>query len=98
MLDPFALTAKHRRRFIDAYNAVAGKELKPLPEIDEDEDRAALDEAVSDALGIKGGLLPLRKAFAREPLISGHAEQQAPPVPTAAAEATARYKAKRKSN
>jgi hypothetical protein len=58
-----------RRKLAEAYDQLAKKPLGSFPEMEKDEVRAAIDDAVSDALGLPS-LAPLRRLLAREPIIS----------------------------
>ncbi|MCY4023115.1 MAG: hypothetical protein OXF32_06680 [Anaerolineaceae bacterium] len=52
-----------------AYDDLCEQELQPLPRMAEDETRAAIDNALSEVLGLPD-LAPLREMLAREPVVS----------------------------
>jgi hypothetical protein len=69
VLDPTQLKSKPLRKLTRAYDRLAGEPLLPLPQIDIDPTRAAIDHAIADALELPDfGIL--RELLAREPIIS----------------------------
>jgi len=55
-----------------AYDALAERTLLPLPQMDADPARRALDDAVCDALGLDGERVAnIRRNLAAEPLVTG---------------------------
>ncbi len=71
VLDASVLTNRQRTKCLAAYQDIADKELKPLPEIDKDIARASIDDVFSQAFGFSGDLAVLRRILAEEPLVVG---------------------------
>ena len=68
VLDPLKLTTPAAVKLAQAYDRLSKEQLKPLPDVESDATRAAIDEAIADALGIRD-LAPLRHLLAHEPLL-----------------------------
>ena len=59
-------------RLAAAYDALAERTLLPLPQMDADPVRRALDDAVCDALGLDGErVAAIRRNLAAEPSVTG---------------------------
>lgn len=69
VLNPVALAAGQRRRLTRAYEELADRELRPLPELDQDDVRGQIDSAFTEALGIRDDLTVLRRMMAQEPVV-----------------------------
>jgi len=69
VLDVRKLKAGQLKRLTDAFDRLAKVPLRPLPQMAEDEGRAAIDDAIRRALNL-GDLTKLRHALAREPVIT----------------------------
>ncbi len=70
VLDVRALNAKQVKRLAKAYDALCGRELQALAELNVDPVRRAIDEVLSKALDLPD-LAPLREMLAREPGLTG---------------------------
>jgi hypothetical protein len=57
------------KQLTDAFDRLADVPLPPLPQMADDEGWAAIDEAISQVLGL-GDLTKLRRTLAREPIIT----------------------------
>ena len=68
-LDVRALTEKQLSLLSKAYDPVADKELLPLAQLDKDETRHQIDDALSKVLGLPS-LAPMQELLAREPGLS----------------------------
>lgn len=68
VLDLHKIQTEGRKRLAEAYDKLADQPLGRFPEMDKDEVRAAIDDAISDCLGLPS-LAPLRRLLAREPVI-----------------------------
>lgn len=68
-LDIRKLSDAQLAKLAAAYDELCERELQPLPRMAEDEARAAIDDALSNALGLPD-LAPLREMLAREPVVS----------------------------
>jgi len=71
VLNPTALPARQRQRLIRAYEELSERDLRQLPEIDQDDLRRQIDLAIAGALGIRDDLGTLRRMIAMEPLVIG---------------------------
>jgi hypothetical protein len=69
VLDVRKLKAGQLKQLTDAFDRLAEVPLHPLPQMADDEGRAAIDDAISQVLGL-GDLTKLRRALAREPIIT----------------------------
>jgi hypothetical protein len=69
VLDVRKLKDAQLRQLTNAFDRLANVPLHPLPQMADDEGRAAIDEAISQVLGL-GDLTKLRRALAREPVIT----------------------------
>ncbi|MFN3690983.1 MAG: hypothetical protein ACK4UU_08685, partial [Fimbriimonadales bacterium] len=69
VLDVRALSRRQVNALARAFDALSEQPLLPLSQMDADPVRAQIDAAVARALGL-GDLSALRKALAREPVIS----------------------------
>lgn len=69
VLDVRKLSAQQLHQLEQAFNALSGQPLLPLPQMAADPVRAKIDSAVAQALGLPD-LTPLREQLAREPVIS----------------------------
>jgi hypothetical protein len=69
VLDVRKLKAGQLKRLTDAFDRLAKVPLRPLPQMADDEGRAAIDDAIRRALNL-GDLTKLRHALAREPVIT----------------------------
>jgi hypothetical protein len=69
VLDVRKLKDAQLRQLTNAFDRLADVPLHPLPQMADDEGRAAIDEAISQVLGL-GDLTKLRRALAREPVIT----------------------------
>jgi hypothetical protein len=69
VLDLDRLKAKQWRLLLKCFETVADTSLQPFPGMEDDPTRAAIDEAVSKALGLPD-ISPLRAMLAREPVIT----------------------------
>jgi hypothetical protein len=68
VLDVRNIQDSARKKLVQAFDQLAGKDLLPLPEMEKDSTRAAIDEAVADALDLPNFSI-LRELLAREPII-----------------------------
>jgi hypothetical protein len=68
VLDVRQLSARQLRLLEQAFDALSGQPLLPLPQMAHDPVRAQVDAAVARALGLPD-LTPLREQLAREPVI-----------------------------
>lgn len=58
-------------RLAEAYESHSAKTLSPLPQMDGDPVRQALDEAVTQAIGVDAGLTAeIRRALSEEPCVT----------------------------
>lgn len=71
MMNPVTLAAGPRRRLTRAYEDLSEQDLRPLPELDQDDVRRKIDSAFTEALGIPDDLAVLRRMMAQEPLVGG---------------------------
>jgi hypothetical protein len=69
VLDVRKLKDAQLRQLTNAFDRLAEVPLHPLPQMADDEGRAAIDEAISQVLGL-GDLTKLRRTLAREPIIT----------------------------
>jgi len=69
VLDVRALSPAVLQQLAQAFDALCGQPLLPLPQMAADPVRAKIDAAVAQALGLPD-LTPLREQLAREPVIS----------------------------
>jgi hypothetical protein len=69
VLDVRELKAAQLKQLTDAFDRLADVPLPPLPQMADDERWAAIDEAISQVLGL-GDLTKLRSTLAREPIIT----------------------------
>jgi len=69
VLDVRKLKAGQLKQLTDAFDRLAEVPLHPLPQMADDEGRAAIDDAISQVLGL-GDLTKLRRVLAREPIIT----------------------------
>jgi hypothetical protein len=69
VLDVSAALARGCSSLAQAFDALSGQPLLPLPQMAADPVRAKIDAAVAQALGLPD-LTPLREQLAREPVIS----------------------------
>jgi|GEM_PF-6615034 len=69
VLEVRKLSAQQLHQLEQAFNALRGQPLLPLPQMAVDPVRAQIDAAVAQALGLPD-LTPLREQLAREPVIS----------------------------
>ena len=69
VLDIRNLSDTQLTQLATAYDELCERELQPLPRMAEDEIRAAIDNALSEVLGLPD-LAPLREMLAREPVVS----------------------------
>jgi hypothetical protein len=69
VLDVRKLKDAQLRQLTNAFDRLADVPLHPLPQMADDEGRAAIDEAISQVLGL-GDLTKLRRTLAREPIIT----------------------------
>jgi hypothetical protein len=69
VLDVRKLKAGQLKRLTDAFDRLAKVPLRPLPQMADDEGRAAIDDAIRRALNL-GDLTKLRHALAREPVLT----------------------------
>jgi hypothetical protein len=70
VLDVRALPGKALARLAQAFDDLGGRELMALAKLDADPTRAAIDAALSVALGLPD-FAPLRQLLAREPGLTG---------------------------
>ena len=68
VLDVSALKAKQTRRLVEAYTALSAQSLLPFPQMANDSVRQAMDEAVSEAMGLPD-LTVLRNLLSQEPVV-----------------------------
>lgn len=66
VLDVRALTSQQLGLLAKTYDAIAEKELAPLAQLDKDDIRQQIDDAISKVLGLPS-LAPIRELLAREP-------------------------------
>jgi hypothetical protein len=69
VLDVRKLTKRQRQKLVQAFDQLADKPLKPLSQLADDPVRKAIDDAVSNALGLPD-LTSLRVALSREPVLT----------------------------
>jgi hypothetical protein len=69
VLDVRALSPAVLQQLAQAFDALSGQPLLPLPQMASDAVRAQIDAAIANALGLPD-LTPLRERLAREPVIS----------------------------
>jgi hypothetical protein len=69
VLDVRKLKDAQLRQLTNAFDSLAEVPLHPLPQMADDEGRAAIDEAISQVLGL-GDLTKLRRTLAREPIMT----------------------------
>jgi hypothetical protein len=68
VLDVRQLTAGQLKELVAGYDRIAQESLKPLPEMDSDPARTAIDKALCEALSLPD-ISILRKLLAQEPVI-----------------------------
>ena len=68
VLDITLLSKKQKQSLVSTYNHISNQLISPLPEMDKDNIRQEIDEAISNALGLNK-LTILRKLLAQEPVI-----------------------------
>lgn len=68
VLDVRNISDRARKRLAQAFDQLAGESLLPFPEMENDATRAAMDQAVADALGLPDFSI-LRELLVREPII-----------------------------
>jgi hypothetical protein len=71
VLDPYALNNTQVAQLLQTYDELANEVLQSLPNMDSDEVRARLDQAVMQALNIDDDLNVLRRMVSSEPLFTG---------------------------
>jgi len=69
VLDVRKLTKRQRQKLVQAFDQLADKPLKPLSQLADDPVRKAIDDAISNALGLPD-LESLRTALSREPVLT----------------------------
>jgi len=69
VLDLWRLSVPQLEQLADGYDVACEQTLRPLPEMAEDPVRAAMDDCISETLGLPS-LARLRETLAREPVIS----------------------------
>ncbi|MFA0748871.1 hypothetical protein [Fervidibacter sp.] len=69
VLDVRKLTKRQRQKLVQAFDQLADKPLKPLSQLADDPVRKAIDDAISNALGLPD-LTSLRVALCREPVLT----------------------------
>jgi len=69
VLDVRKLTKRQRQKLVQAFDQLADKPLKPLSQLADDAVRKAIDDAISNALGLPD-LTSLRVALSREPVLT----------------------------
>jgi hypothetical protein len=69
VLDVRKLTKRQRQKLVQAFDQLADKPLKPLSQLADDPVRKAIDDAISNALGLPD-LTSLRVALSREPVLT----------------------------
>lgn len=78
VLEVCKLSERVRGKLAEAFDRLAQKDLLPFPELACDPTRAAIDEAIADALGLPD-LGPLREMLACEPILSLSLDKLVPP-------------------
>lgn len=71
VINPIALTKTQRKALIKVYEELSGETLQRVPDINADDVRARIDEAIMKALGISDNLASLREMTAQELLVRG---------------------------
>jgi hypothetical protein len=71
VLYPMSLTSAQRKQLVATYDKHSLSELQPIPQLNSDPVRLALDTAICGCLGL-GDLGPIREALTREPVVSLH--------------------------